>query len=75
MFRRRNEIDLLFIKEEMKMKFYAQVDKIKEKTQDERIFDLECQVSLLSELIIQLITEIKQEGLNVSEKLIEGESE
>jgi transcription antitermination factor NusG len=50
------------------MGFYEQVN-VEEKTSGERIFDLECQVSMLQEFIIQLTTELKGLGISVSDKL------
>jgi hypothetical protein len=40
-----------------------------EETQEERIFQLECHVSMLSDMIVQLIKELKEEGIVVSDKL------
>jgi hypothetical protein len=51
------------------MEIYTEVKGIKEKSQEERIFDLECQISMLTDLVIQLIGELKREGLNISDKL------
>jgi predicted nuclease with TOPRIM domain len=52
----------------VKMK-YAEVSKIENKSNEERIFDLECEVSMLTEFINQLTGELKEQGINISNKL------
>ncbi|WP_180827332.1 hypothetical protein [Bacillus sp. UMB0728] len=40
-----------------------------EETNEDRIFQLECQVTMLTDLIVQLIGELKDKGIHVSDKL------
>lgn len=42
---------------------------LNQKNQEERIFDLECQVSMLSDYILQLVGELGEQGIFVSDKL------
>jgi hypothetical protein len=48
---------------------YAKVMGVSEKSQEERIFELECHVSLLSEFVEQLVGELNTKGVDVSKKL------
>ncbi|MNP85690.1 hypothetical protein D3C76_1855410 [compost metagenome] len=40
-----------------------------EKTLEEQVFELGCQVSMLEELVIQLIGELKSNGIQVSDTI------
>lgn len=51
------------------MSMYTEAKEKEEKSEQERIFDLECQVSMLTELVVQLIGELNDSGISVSNKL------
>jgi hypothetical protein len=42
---------------------------IPEETNEDKIYQLECQMSMLTDLVIQLISELKENGINISDKL------
>lgn len=51
------------------MELHAEVKKQENKSQEQRIFELECQVSMLHEFVVQLVGELKKNGLSISDKL------
>lgn len=45
------------------------INEVKQETNEDRIFQLECQVSMLTDYIIQIVDELNKAGIKVSNKL------
>jgi hypothetical protein len=54
---------------------YTKVNNVTEKTDKERIFQLECEVSMLTQFVIQLIGELNTNGISLSDKLYNPDNE
>lgn len=55
--------------------FAAEIEPPPEKTPEQRIFELECHVSMLSDFVFQLVGELRKQGLSISDTLKDFDEE